>query len=49
MNDPAFADLMAELLDEMLAGKWLKGSHHDRPDVVELTSKGLAPKAPQAV
>jgi len=48
MNDPAFADLMAELLDEMLAGKWLKGSHHDRPDVVELTKQGLAPKAPQA-
>jgi uncharacterized protein (UPF0261 family) len=42
MNDPVFADLMAELLDEMLGGKWHKGSHHDRPDVVEVTRSGLA-------
>ena len=42
MNDPAFADLMAELLEEMLTGRWTKGSHHDRPDVFELTPQGLA-------
>lgn len=43
MNDPEFADLMAGLLDDMLAGRWTKGSHHDRPDVIELTQRGLAP------
>ena len=32
MNEPVFADLMAELLEEMLAGRWAKGSHHERPD-----------------
>lgn len=36
MNETAFADLMAELLDEMLSGKWKKGSHHDLPEVQEL-------------
>lgn len=41
MNDPEFADLMAGLLDDMLAGRWTKGSRHDRPDVVELTQRGL--------
>lgn len=34
MNEPEFADLMAELLEEMLAGTWKKGSHLDRADVV---------------
>ncbi len=34
MNEPEFADVMAELLDEMLAGKWVKGSHHNLPYVV---------------
>jgi uncharacterized protein (UPF0261 family) len=29
MNEPEFADLMAELLDEMLSGRWRKGSHHE--------------------
>jgi uncharacterized protein (UPF0261 family) len=43
MNDPEFADLMAGLLDDMLAGRWTKGSRHDRPDVIELTQQGLAP------
>jgi uncharacterized protein (UPF0261 family) len=36
MNETAFADLMAELLDEMLSGKWKKGSHHDLPEVEAL-------------
>ena len=44
MNDPVFADVMAELLDEMLGGRWQKGSHHSRPDSVELTDQGLAPQ-----
>lgn len=35
MNEPKFADLMAELLDEMLSGRWKKGSHHDLPEVKE--------------
>ena len=34
MNEARFADLMAELLDEMLQGKWKKGSHHDK-DYIE--------------
>jgi uncharacterized protein (UPF0261 family) len=29
MNQPEFADLMADLLTEMLDGKWVKGSHHN--------------------
>jgi len=36
MNEASFADLMAELLDEMLSGTWKKGSHHDLPEVSEL-------------
>ena len=47
MNEPQFADLMAELLEEMLAGRWVKGSHGDRTDVVEVTSEGLKPRALQ--
>jgi len=35
MNEPEFADLMAELLDEMLAGKWKKGSHQNLPEIVK--------------
>ena len=35
LNEPRFADLMAELLDEMLSDKWRKGSHHNITDVVE--------------
>jgi len=35
MNETEFADLMAELLDEMLSGSWKKGSHHDLPEIVE--------------
>lgn len=35
MNEPDFADILAELLDEMLSGKWTKGSHHDLPYVIE--------------
>jgi uncharacterized protein (UPF0261 family) len=35
MNEPAFADLLAGLLDEMLAGTWKKGSHHDLPEFVK--------------
>jgi uncharacterized protein (UPF0261 family) len=42
MNDPAFADLMAGLLEEMLDGRWSKGSHHNLPEVVEVTREGLA-------
>ncbi|MCU0505732.1 MAG: Tm-1-like ATP-binding domain-containing protein [Chloroflexi bacterium] len=34
MNEPAFADLMAELLEEMLGGTWRKGSHQDGPEIV---------------
>jgi uncharacterized protein (UPF0261 family) len=34
MNEPAFADLMAELLEEMLAGRWQKGSHQALPESV---------------
>jgi len=34
MNEPEFADLMAELLEEMLAGTWRKGSHQGIPEVV---------------
>lgn len=36
MNEPEFADLMAELLEEMLAGRWHKGSHGTGPDIVPL-------------
>ena len=35
MNEPQFADLMAELLDEMLSGTWRKGSHKGLPEIVE--------------
>jgi uncharacterized protein (UPF0261 family) len=35
MNEPEFADLMAELLDEMMSGKWKKGSHKTAPKVLE--------------
>jgi uncharacterized protein (UPF0261 family) len=38
MNEPEFADLMAELLEEMLAGSWRKGSHQADPDTVPLTA-----------
>ena len=38
MNEPEFADLMAELLEEMLAGSWRKGSHQADPDAVPLTT-----------
>jgi len=34
MNEPEFADLMAELLDEMLSGTWKKGSHHNIPEFI---------------
>lgn len=34
LNEPEFADLMAELLEEMLAGKWKKGSHQDLPYII---------------
>lgn len=34
LNQPEFADLLAELLEEMLDGKWRKGSHRDRPYAV---------------
>jgi len=36
LNEPEFADLMAELLEEMLNGKWQKGSHTDLPYVTSL-------------
>lgn len=36
MNESAFADLMAELLDEMLSGTWKKGSHHSLTEVTTL-------------
>jgi len=35
LNEPEFADLMAELLEEMLNGTWKKGSHQDLPYIVE--------------
>ena len=38
MNEPEFADLMAELLDEMLSGTWRKGSHQAIPDAVPFTT-----------
>ncbi len=38
MNEPEFADLMAELLEEMLAGTWRKGSHHASPGIIPLTN-----------
>ncbi len=38
MNEPEFADLMAALLEEMLAGSWRKGSHQADPDAVPLTT-----------
>jgi uncharacterized protein (UPF0261 family) len=34
MNEPEVADLMAELLEEMLASQWKKGSHQDLAYVV---------------
>ncbi|APC08153.1 Tm-1-like ATP-binding domain-containing protein [Neomoorella thermoacetica] len=34
LNEPEFADLMAELLEEMLNGTWKKGSHQNLPYVV---------------
>lgn len=34
LNEPEFADLMTELLQEMLQGKWRKGSHQNLPDVI---------------
>jgi uncharacterized protein (UPF0261 family) len=34
MNEPEVADIMAELLDEMLTNKWTKGSHQNLPYVV---------------
>lgn len=34
LNEPEFADLMAELLEEMLRGKWQKGSHQGLPEVI---------------
>lgn len=34
MNDPVFAEFMAEILLEMLDGKWSKGSKSDRPYVI---------------
>lgn len=35
MNETRFADMMAELLEEMLLNKWKKGSHHDKGDIIE--------------
>ena len=35
LNEARFADLMAELLEEMLQSKWKKGSHHNIKDIVE--------------
>lgn len=34
MNEPEFADVMSELLEEMLAGSWRKGSHQEMADAV---------------
>ncbi|MGE5483592.1 MAG: Tm-1-like ATP-binding domain-containing protein [Ignavibacteriales bacterium] len=34
LNEPEFADLLVELLEEMLNGKWRKGSHQDLPYAV---------------
>ena len=34
MNDPVFAEFMAELLLDMLKGQWTKGSRSDRPYVI---------------
>ena len=34
LNEPEFSDLMSELLEEMLAGTWKKGSHQDLPYIV---------------
>lgn len=34
MNQPEFAELMAQLLEEMLNGQWQKGSHTDRPYII---------------
>ncbi|MFI5254179.1 MAG: Tm-1-like ATP-binding domain-containing protein [Candidatus Limnocylindrales bacterium] len=38
MNEPEFADLMADLLTEMLDGKWRKGSHQESPRAVPLSA-----------
>ena len=35
LNEPEFADLMSELLEEMLNGTWKKGSHQDLPYIVK--------------
>jgi uncharacterized protein (UPF0261 family) len=35
MNEPEFADLMADLLDEMLAGTWKKGNRQNLPEIVK--------------
>lgn len=35
LNEPDFSDLMSELLEEMITGKWKKGSHHDLPYIVQ--------------
>jgi len=34
LNEPEFADLMAGLLEEMLAGKWKKGSRRGLPYII---------------
>ena len=38
LNEPDFADLAAELLSEMLAGKWRKGRHAGLPYVKQITT-----------
>ncbi len=35
MNEPEFADIMSELLNEMLSGTWKKGSHQGLPEIVK--------------
>lgn len=35
LNEPEFSDLMSELLEEMLTGRWKKGSHQDLPYIVQ--------------
>jgi uncharacterized protein (UPF0261 family) len=36
MNEPEFADLMAQLLDDMLSGTWKKGGQRNWPNTVQL-------------
>jgi uncharacterized protein (UPF0261 family) len=36
LNEPEFADLMSEILEEMLEGTWKKGSHKELPYVLSL-------------